>query len=401
MASPRLGTALPMSLRPLFSKLLFWLAAVSALASLLLPEPLAPRLATLALGAAACSLLVWRGWRPPVRSDIAPAPISTLDDGCLLDTAAQVARCCANAADLSEALRGVGHILAHELGARHVLVALVESAGVNGADMRLKPLLDLAPPRLKRAGLALSDAAGSALRERGVVSDANQGHALVVLESGKPVALIEFESLALPVSALALGRLLELVRGELNDVVQRMRSNPGSFSPARLRALRAQSEAPDFLAAVARDRQVSLFVIEPQGLRILGLSRRAERDFALRRARVLGRTLTQCFGEPIARAAEQAMGQAMNEGRIIEQDLHWATPRGQRGANVSLCALRHADGSPRLLIAMARSLHGDTPRGGERRVMPRHGMLHADVPGTLARALPRPTLPTPRRAGLN
>ncbi len=401
MAPPCSGSALPMSLRPLLSKLLFWLAALSALASLMLPDPLAPRLATLALGAAACSLLVWRGWKPSRHDDLPIAPVAALDDGCLLDTAAQVARCCANAADLSEALRGIGHILAHELGARHVLVALVESAGAGAGEMRLKPLLDLAPPRLQRAGLALSEAAGSALRERGVVSDAHLGHALAVLESGKPVALIEFETLALPVSPLALVRLLELVRGELNDVVQRVRSNPGSFSPARLRALRAQSEAPDFLAAVARDAQVSLFVIEPQGLRVLGLSRRAERDFALRRSRVLGRTLTQNFGEVIAQAAAQALRQAMDEARIVEQDLHWATPRGQRGANVSLCALRHADGSPRLLIAMARALHGDTPRGGERRIMPRHGLLHADTPGAPTRALPRPTLPTPRRAGLN
>ena len=45
---------------------------------------------------------------------------------------------------------------------------------------------------------------------------------------------------------------------------------------------------------------MSLFVVEPQSLRIVGLSRRAERDFALRRAHVLGRTVAQAFGEAIA-----------------------------------------------------------------------------------------------------
>jgi PAS domain-containing protein len=400
--APCLGAASLMSLRPLFSKLLFWLAALSGLASLWLPDPLGSRLATLALGAAACSLLVWRGWRPgaSTHAAAAPPPVSSLDDGGMLEAAAQVARCCANAADLSEALRGVGHILAHELGARHILVALVEFVGPGASDVRLKPLLDLAPPRLQRAGMALSDVAASALRERGVVTDPSSGYALAVLESAKPVGLIEFEILELAVEALALTRFLELVRSELNDVAQRSRSNPGGFSPARLRVLRAQSEAPDFLAAVALDRQVSLFVIEPQGLRIVALSRRAEREFGLRRARVIGKTVAQSFGETIGQAAMQAMRRTIDAGKIVEQEVHWATPRGQRGANVSLCALRHADGSPRLLIAMARALHSDMVRGGERRVMPRHGLLRDDAPSAAARSLPRPIGATARRARL-
>ena len=389
-----------MPLRPILLTLLFWLAALVALASLWLPESLAPRLATLALGVVACALLVWRGWKPrAIAQEAQQPPESSLDDGFLLEAAAQVARACANAADLNEALRGVGHILTHELGARHVQVALVESAGAGGTDVRLKPLLDLAAPRTKRAGAALSAVAASALRERGVVSDANSGHALAVLESARPVALIEFESLEINVSPLALSRLLEVVRSELNDVAQRSRSNPSRLSPARLRALRAEFEAPDFLAAVASDRQVSLFVVEPQSLRIVGLSRRAERDFLLRRARVIGRTVAQAFGETIALAATQAVRGVLEDGRSLEQELHWATPRGQRGANVSLCALRHADGAPRLLIASARPLHNEALRGGERRAMPRHGLLRGDAPSAGAQAMLRPSAAVPRRAG--
>lgn len=390
-----------MPLRPILLTLLFWFAAVLALASLWLPEALAPRLATLALGAVACALLVWRGWKPrAIAQEAQQPPESSLDDGFLLEAAAQVARACANAADLNEALRGVGHILTHELGAHHVLVALVESGGPGGADVRLKPLLDLAAPRAKRTGSALSAVAASALRERGVVSDPNSGHALVVLESAQPVALIEFAALEIDVAPLALNRLLEVVRSELNDVVQRGRSNPSGLSPARLRVLRDQFEAPDFLAAVASDRQVSLFVVEPQSLRIVGLSRRAERDFLLRRARVVGRTVVQAFGETIALAATQAVRRVLEEGKSVEQELHWATPRGQRGANVSLCALRHADGAPRLLIASARPLHGEVVRGGERRAMPRQGLLRDDASSSAAaRALPRPSAAVPRRAG--
>ncbi len=293
-----------MSLRPVLLTLLIWLAALLALASLWLPEFWAARLALLALGAVGVALLVWRGWKPPGLAQAAEqAPESSLDDGFLLEAAAQVARCCANAADLNEALRGVGHVLTHELGARHVLVARIESAGPGVGDVRLKPLLDLAPPRARRAAGALSAVAASALRERGVVSDPQSGHALAVLESAKTVALIEFAALEIAVPAPALNRLLEVVRSELNDVAQRCRSNSEGLSPARLRALRAELDAPDFLAAVASDCQVSLFVIEPQSLRIVGLSRRAERDFALRRCKVIGKAIAQAFGESIAQAA--------------------------------------------------------------------------------------------------
>lgn len=391
-----------MPLRTVLLTLLISIAALLALASLWLPAFWAPRLATLALAALGCCLLVWRGWKPSLIADpdVLP-PASQFDDGALLEAAAQVARCCANAADLSEALRGVGHVLTHELGARGVRVALVENGGPSASEVRLKPLLDLAARGVKRAGTGLSAVAASALRERGVVSDAAIGHALAVLESARPVALIEFEALELDTDSVALARLLDLVRGELNDVAQRSRGNPNALSPARLRALRSQADAPDFLAAVSSDRQVSLFVIEPQNLRVVALSRRAERDFSLRRNRVLGRTVAQAFGEAIALAATQALRRVLDEGKSVEQELHWATPRGQRGANVSLGALRHADGAPRWLIASARAMHGDAPRGGERRVMPRRGMLRDDAPGAAARALPRPSVAVPRRAGLN
>jgi PAS domain-containing protein len=387
-----------MALRPLISKFLFWLAGGAALGSLVLADPLAPRLATLALGAAACALLVWRGWKPPR----APAqePVAALpDEGLLLEAAARLARCCATAKDLNDALRGVGHILAHELGAHHLRVARVEALGTDGG-VRLKPLLDLAPARLQRTGIAPSAVAGSALRERGVVSDPAAGHAFAVLESGQAVAVIEFESLELALAPPALTRLLDLARNELNDVAQRTSDNPRGYSPARLRHLRDEADAPDFLAAVAQDRQVSLFVIEPQAMRLVALSRRAEREFGLRRQGVLGRTVAQCFGDTIAQAATQALRRAMQENKNIEHEVHWATPRGQRGANVSLCALRHADASPRLLIAMARALHAE-PRGGERRVMPPHGMLWDDVAATDRGTTAHPTLPAPRRAGMS
>jgi len=232
-----------MLLRPFLSKLFFWSGAVSASASLWLPDPLASRLATLALGAAACSLLVWRGWKPASHALSAPPP-AALDDGGLLDAMAQIERCCANAYDLIDALRGVGQVITYELGARNVLVALVEPGLFVPGQALLKPLLDPTAPHRQHAGQPLSVAADAALRERGIVSDADSGHALAVLDSGRPVALLEFEALELSVAPAALTCLLELIRSELNAVARRDRGDAGVFSPARLHTLRAQAGAP-------------------------------------------------------------------------------------------------------------------------------------------------------------
>jgi len=248
---PSLDGARQMLLRPLLSKLFFWSGAVSALASLWLPDPLASRLATLALGAAACSLLVWRGWKPASHALSAPPP-AALDDGSMLDAMAQIERCCANASDLIDALRGVGQIITYELGARNVLVALVKPASFGPGQALLRPLLDPTPPRRQHAGKPLSVAADAALRERGIVSDAISGHALAVLDSGQPVALVGFEALELSVAPAALTRLLELMRSELNAVARRDRGDAGVFSPARLRNLRAQAGAPRLLVVTAQ-----------------------------------------------------------------------------------------------------------------------------------------------------
>jgi hypothetical protein len=240
-----------MLLRPLLSKLFFWAGSLSALASLLLPDPLASRLATLALGAAACSLLLLRGWKPVSHALSAPPP-AALDDAGMLDTMVQIERCCANASDLIDALRGVGQIITYELGARNVLVALVEPAALGPGPALLRPLLDPTPQRRQHAGKALGLAADAALRQRGVVSDARSGHALAVLDSGLPVALLEFEALELSVAPAALARLLQLMRCELNAVAQRGRGAATVFSAARLHTLRAQASAPPLHVVVAQ-----------------------------------------------------------------------------------------------------------------------------------------------------
>ena len=388
-----------MSFRSLFSRLAFWSATVCALLSLWFPAPLGARLATLALGAAALSLIVWRGWKPPPPEDLVPES-TLLDETNLREAAEQIASRCARAPSLDDALRGVGAILAHELGARHVRLARI-SCELDG--LRIEPLAPTLLPEARLPGLGLSATAKRALRERGVVSDASVGHALVVRDDERPTALLEFESLALAADPAALTRLLEDTAVELGAAARRVRQGNSKPAAATLplggELAGLSVDAPGFLSSISANRQVSLFVVDPRGLRLVAMSACAVRDFRTWRGRVLGKTLTEAVGEAIGQAAQAAIGDAIDSGQTVEHEVHWSTPRGQRGANVSWCALRNDDGSLRWLIAMARDLAWGPHAAAERRVMPRHGLLHADAQAEPAAALPRPAAHTARRRG--
>jgi PAS fold len=377
-----------MSMRSWTSRLLVWLAAFSALASFALAEPLGSRLGSVAIICGAAALLVWRGWKPPP-GEALPAPTSVLDDDALLEATARIARACSAPARLDDALCGVAQTLAQELGARNVRASRVDA---EHGQPRLAPLIDLARPDARRPASKPSEAVLRVLRDGGVVSDAAHGHALAVQGSSGMVALIDFDGLELDVEPAALGRLLDLAHADLGEVARRDRRSVAAPSLPE-----TGSDAPDFLASITANAQVGLFVLEPRHLRLVAISRRAERDFAARRQRLLGKTVSEAFGASIAQNLEPAVAEALGCSTTVEQVVYWPSPRGQRGANLSLCVLRHDDGSPRWLVAMARDLTLDAVSGGERRAMPRHGLLHVDVKPQPAAHLPRPVVAANRR----
>ena len=394
MASERESNT-PVSVRGWVSRLLVWLAAFSAMASFALEEPLGSRLGSVAIGCAIAALLVWRGWKPAARDDVL-LTLPAFDDSALADAAARIAACCDAHQSLDGALCDVARAMAQELGARHVRASRVQPAP--GAA-RVATLLDLAPPGTRRARAiprkgapvqAVNQALERALRDGGVVSDPALGHAFAVPGAGSVVAVIDFEALELGVDAAALQRLLAAARTALAEVAAReLAGGTGLpvFPPPG-------GDAAGFLASVTANRQVGLFVLEPQHQRLVAVSRCAERDFGVRRQRVLGKTVAQAFGAPIAQALQAPLADTLASSRILEQDLHWPSPRGQRGANLSVCVLRRADGSPQWLVAMARPL--GLGAAGERRVMPRHGLLHDDAVPPRRAHLPRPAVATKR-----
>ena len=385
-----------MSVRSWVSRLSFWLAAFCAVLSFVLAAPLGPRLGSFAIICAVFSLLVWRGWKPPAR-DWQPTEPSMLEPEGLIEAGKRITRWCAQAGDLDEALRGVAQVLTQELGALGVRAGRIM---LQPQGRSFIPLPDPNLPKLRGSSGKLKPAGERALRDGANVTDAALGHALVVKHAGELMALIEFDALVVQVPAEAMAQLLALASTELGRVVAReQRSSAGAAFDSAAPLLTSSAAGPEFLAAISADRELALFVLEPDHRRLVAISRRAERDFAARRQRVLGKTLAEVFSGLAAEQAQRAIDEVLASGANVEHSLVWSTSRGQRGANVSWCALRHADGSLRWLVAMARDLQAGPLNHAERRAMPRHGRLHADASRPPVTALPRPTAVVSRQGG--
>lgn len=393
MIAPLPEPASTPSLRGRISRALVWLGAMLAVASFVLAEPLGSRFGTAAIGCAILALLVWRGWRPPAGVDAPPTAL--LDDTSLAETLARIHRVCAPNQPLDDALRGVVRTLAQELGARNARASRV-GGGVGRAQ--LTTLLDLAAPGVRRpparpAKNSLPAGPGPlerALDGAGVVSDA-RGHAFAVSGRGGVVAVIDFDALELEVAPAALQRLLEGARQALGALAAQPEG------AATLAVLTRGADDVGFLASINANRDVGVFVLEPQHLRLMGVSRRAERDFGVRRQRVVGKTVAQAFGAPIEQRLGVALRNALAGEQAVELTLTWPSRRGQRGAHLNLCVVRRADAAPRWLIGMARALQPESAFGAERRAMPRHGLLVDDVAPRASAALGRPTVASDRR----
>lgn len=382
-------------MRTRLSRWLVGLGALLALASFVLAEPLGSRLGAVAIGCAMLAVLVWRGWRPEARDEAVPATV--LDDATLAEVQARLQRACAPGTTLDDALRAVVRTLATELGARQARATRVHKVA---GRPRLTTLLDLATPGTRRGAPRSAQAVATAavsplqrvLETGGVVIDPPHGHAIAVPgRAGGVVAVIDFESLELEVEAAALQRVLVAVQRAFADAALQS-SSPAAPWPG----FNGSAEDLGFLASINADREVGIFVLEPQHLRLVGVSRRAERDFGVRRQRVLGKTVGQAFGPPIEHALDGALRSVLAGTQTVEQTLTWSSSRGQRGAHVSLCAVRRSDGAARWITGMARVLRADAALRPERRTMPRHGLLVDDAVSHVAAPLARPTVSSNR-----
>ncbi len=114
----------------------------------------------------------------------------------------------------------------------------------------------------------------------------------------------------------------------------------------------------EFLEALMENLPVSLFVIEPGSLKLMAINRYAELEFGLHRTEVVGKAVSEALGKGLLDLALPAMQEAIDHHTTVERDFEWSAGGPMLTINARHFALRNADGSPRLLISLARDITG-------------------------------------------
>jgi len=333
---------------PYLSRVSLWLAALAAAASLFTPGRHGALLATVAM-IALIGALVLRRFQLKASAAAPPAldPDDTrpLDDAAMLDVAARLARTIADAPSVAVALREVRDELIHELGAHDVT---------------------LHEPAPRNTGLTVADRfpLGEALRRNTVAGSATAGFAMPVARGGQVVAMLELKGTELDVEVPALARLLDIAKVQLDGLAARDAELADPAPPPRASATPSAEptlgDENELLSVLAENLPVSLFVLEPRERRLLAINRHAEVEFRLRRNKVVGKTLADAFHPHLDALIEPAIRQAIREHATVDVDCEWTSRRGgRRTVNVRNVVLRHADGTPRLLIALARDISAE------------------------------------------
>ena len=351
---------------PYLSRVSLWLAALAAAVSLFTPGQPGALLAAIGMIALIGALVLRRfQLKEQLPPSLDPGDTTrSLDEATLLDVAAVLARAITNAGCLTDALRDLRGELIHELGAQEVTLH--------------------EPPESPRIALVVPERhpLGDAMRSGEVTGSVESGFALPVACQGRVVAMLELKGTAIDVGTPALGRLLELAKVQLDGLAEREMGGSEAMAPAVVERVPSPlGNEGEFLNALAENLPVSLFVFEPRERRLLAINRHAEVEFSLRRRRVVGKTPAEAFDRRLAALAEPAMLQAVREGTTVDVDCEWTSRRrGWRAVNVRNVVLRHADGSPRLLIALAREI---TAERRNRRELEESQARHAELAETM------------------
>jgi len=325
---------------PYLSRVSLWLAALAAATSLFTPGSNGATLATVALVALGCALWLRRFnvIAPALEADESVA----LDDAAMLDVAHVLTRGVAQSGSLAAALQQVKNDLIHELGAHGVAIHhLNPAAPVDERFAQRAPLRD-------------------ALQTRAAAGCAATGYALAVSRDGRGIALLELKGTEVSVEPAALLRVLELVRVQLDAVAKRDSEVAGADIPPPSPPPSPLGHEGEFLNVLVENLPISLFVFAPADRRVLAINRHAEEEFHLRRRALIGKTLEEAFGSTLCALAEPAMLQAISERKTVDCNCEWQGRRGRRHiVNVRNVVLRHADGTPRLLIALCRDISAE------------------------------------------
>ncbi|HEY0855885.1 MAG TPA: response regulator [Albitalea sp.] len=210
--------------------------------------------------------------RPPPLVDLDHPPL--LDDAALLDAAAVLSRCIAEARSLDAAVRDLREELIHELGV-HELV--LHEAG------------DAPEGRLV---VAERFPLGHALRSGEIAGSSEAGFALPVSRGGHVIMVLEIKGTEVEVEPQALVRLLALVKVQLDALAARGAAPPaaGDSPPETQRPDgRELEESQARYAELAETMEDTLFVSNPERSHFDFLASNAFETFGITREQYLER----------------------------------------------------------------------------------------------------------------
>ncbi|AKJ30961.1 response regulator [Caldimonas brevitalea] len=102
---------------------------------------------------------------------------------------------------------------------------------------------------------------------------------------------------------------------------------------------------------------VSLFVVEPQEMKVVAVNRHAEMEFALKREEMIGKPPLEAYGRQVQALIGPSVARALAGVESIEDEFTWRNARrGERYLNMRYLALRDDDGTPSALLVLARDL---------------------------------------------
>lgn len=234
----------PMLLR--VSRLLFWMAAVSAAVALFGPPPLATAMTAAAGVGLLAAYGVWRLHllrdRRAVHDDMAALDPAGLDESALRDIGERLVRGIAASPGFEPALHAAAALLRAELGAREVTVHRVRS--ITPPIVELVTLLPGAELGIEHRVRLERSPLGEALRKGRVAGTGFGPFALPVRQGERWTAVIELGTVALAAPAGALEALFELTRSQLERRADAGRASEGSDDPCACDILPPAEAAP-------------------------------------------------------------------------------------------------------------------------------------------------------------
>jgi signal transduction histidine kinase/DNA-binding response OmpR family regulator/HPt (histidine-containing phosphotransfer) domain-containing protein len=276
----------------------------------------------------------------------------------------RVAHAVRDAPSLESALLATAALLSEALGAR--ACAVFDVVSVAGDGVELRPVLPGAVPAEVRPGRFCvhrrDGALAAAVLAREVVVTGLPGPAWVlavpVVQAGLAVSVIEWHGAgdvagaaapsSLSLSSPLLGLLLDTVHLHLGLMADREAVRPALLGDV------AQELA--LLHAAVENLPSGLVICEPEEFRVVSVNAYTERELVVRREVVRGKTVAGAFGRQVSGLTEQAMRQALTQQGPVEHDFEIDTLTGRRTFNLRHLALRHPDGRPRWVMALARDV---------------------------------------------